>query len=246
MDNNEYLNIGAESTRSKAEPLIKLVDLKKRYLMGKTEVDALRGINLEIYKGEFVAIMGPSGSGKSTLMNILGFLDVPTSGRYIFNGSQAENLSDSELAEIRNSHVGFVFQTFNLLPRMTALKNVELPLIYSGVSATERKIRAAEMLNNVGLGNRIDHKPNEMSGGQQQRVAIARALICNPDIIFADEPTGNLDTKTGEEIMEIIEGLHKKGNTIILVTHENEIAEHAKRVIHLRDGLIDIDSYNHK
>ncbi len=221
-----------------SEKLIELREITKVYQMGKTEVRALRGVDLDIMRSEYVAVMGPSGSGKSTLMNILGFLDVPTSGKYMFGKDNVSHLSDAQLAEIRNRRVGFVFQTFNLLPRMNAQKNVELPLIYSGVSSADRVKRAQEMLDAVGLGDRMDHRPNDRSGGQQQRVAIARALICQPDIIFADEPTGNLDTKTGEEIMEILDSLHKQGNTIILVTHENEIAEHAERTIHIRDGLV--------
>lgn len=222
--------------------LIKLKQLEKFYQMGKTRVHALRGIDLVIKRGEYLAVMGPSGSGKSTLMNILGFLDVPSKGKYFFNGDDVSRLSDNQLATIRNEHVGFVFQTFNLLPRMNALKNVELPLIYSGVDGRTRKSRANQILEDVGLGDRVTHRPNELSGGQQQRVAIARALICKPDIIFADEPTGNLDTATGIEIMEILDKLHEEGNTIILVTHEQEIAERAKRIIHLRDGLIESDS----
>ncbi|MFP4459441.1 MAG: ABC transporter ATP-binding protein [Candidatus Zixiibacteriota bacterium] len=221
--------------------LIKLEKLEKYYKMGKTRVHALRGIDLNIDRGEYLAVMGPSGSGKSTLMNILGFLDVPSSGKYFFEDDDVSSLSDNQLASIRNEHVGFVFQTFNLLPRMNALKNVELPLIYAGIAGRDRRARAQEMLEEVGLGDRVDHRPNELSGGQQQRVAIARALICNPDIIFADEPTGNLDTNTGDEIMDILDKLYDKGNTIILVTHENEIAERAKRIIHLRDGLIESD-----
>ncbi len=220
------------------EKLIELRGITKIYQMGKTQVKALRGVDLDIMRGEYVAVMGPSGSGKSTLMNILGFLDVPTDGKLVFGKDDVSHLTDAQLAEIRNRRVGFVFQTFNLLPRMNAQKNVELPLIYSGVTAKERADRAKQMLDAVGLGDRMDHRPNELSGGQQQRVAIARALICKPDIIFADEPTGNLDTKTGEEIMEILDELHKSGNTIILVTHENEIAEHAQRTINIRDGLV--------
>lgn len=221
--------------------VIEITDLTKVYQMGQTEVRALAGVSFDILENEYIAIMGPSGSGKSTLMNMIGCLDTPTSGEYILNGNRVSQMDDSELAEVRNREIGFVFQTFNLLPRTSCLANVELPLIYAGVKSAERKERAKEVLTKVGLGTRIDHKPNELSGGQRQRVAIARALVNNPSILLADEPTGNLDSKTGEEIMQLFEELYRQGNTIILVTHENEIAEHARRIVRLRDGLIESD-----
>ena len=225
-----------------------IIDLKgitKSYDMGGAEeVHALQGVSLTIVKNEYVAIMGPSGSGKSTLMNIIGCLDTPTSGQYIFNGVNVSEMSDNELARVRNREIGFVFQTFNLLPRSDALHNVELPLIYAGRAAGERRKKAQETLQNVGLGDRAHHKPNELSGGQRQRVAVARALVTNPSIILADEPTGNLDTKTGEEIMTLFEDLHQLGNTIILVTHEADIAEHAHRIIRIRDGKVESDENN--
>lgn len=221
--------------------LIDIKKLVKEYHMGLEVVHALNGIDLAIDKGEYVAIMGPSGSGKSTLMNILGCLDSPTAGDYKLNEINVSTMDDDEMAEIRNSEIGFVFQTFNLLPRATALHNVELPLIYSGKSATERKELATKTLEEVGLGTRMHHQPNELSGGQRQRVAIARALVNNPSIILADEPTGNLDTRTGDEIMEIFQGIHEEGNTIILVTHEEYIAEHSDRIIRLRDGRVERD-----
>src|SRR5579883_1253250 len=221
--------------------VIKTEGLVKIYDMGATQVHALRGIDLEIAKGEYVAIMGPSGSGKSTLMNLIGCLDTPTSGRYWLAGRLVSEMSDDELAYIRNKEIGFVFQTFNLLPRATALHNVELPLIYNGTPPAERRARAEEVLRMVELGDRMDHRPNQLSGGQRQRVAIARALINNPSIILADEPTGNLDSATGDEIMNLFDRLHESGNTIVLVTHEHDIAARAHRIIHIRDGRIDRD-----
>jgi putative ABC transport system ATP-binding protein len=221
--------------------VIKTEELAKVYEMGAEQVHALRGVNLEIRKGEYVAIMGPSGSGKSTLMNLIGCLDSPTSGKYWLAGRLVSDLDDDELAYIRNKEIGFVFQTFNLLPRATALHNVELPLIYNGTPADERIEKARKALERVDLADRMQHKPNELSGGQRQRVAIARALVNNPSIVLADEPTGNLDSKTGEEIMALFENLYRQGNTIILVTHENDIAQHAHRIIHIRDGRIASD-----
>ncbi|HKL18905.1 MAG TPA: ABC transporter ATP-binding protein, partial [Halalkalibaculum sp.] len=207
-----------------ARPIIEIKDLKKIYQMGSTEVRALNGVTFDVMENEYIAIMGPSGSGKSTLMNLIGCLDTPTSGTYILNNQDVSELEDAELAEVRNREIGFVFQTFNLLPRTDCLSNVELPLIYSGIKSAERHERAADTLTRVGLGDRMDHKPNELSGGQRQRVAIARALVNNPSILLADEPTGNLDTKTGEEIMKLFEELYRAGNTILVVTHEDEIA----------------------
>ena len=218
--------------------LIELKNVVKKYRMGDTFVRALDGVDLTIERGEYVAIMGPSGSGKSTMMNILGFLDVPDEGEYIFEGKNTEGLNESQLAFIRNRKVGFVFQTFNLLPRETALENVELPMIYASVPRAKRIERAKQLLERVGLGHRIHHKPNELSGGERQRVAIARALANEPEIILADEPTGNLDTKTGEEIMGILDELNAAGKTVILVTHDPEIARHSHRIIHLKDGRI--------
>jgi putative ABC transport system ATP-binding protein len=221
--------------------VIKTEELAKVYEMGAEQVHALRGIDLEIHKGEYVAIMGPSGSGKSTLMNLIGCLDSPSSGKYWLAGRLVSELDDDELAYIRNKEIGFVFQTFNLLPRATALHNVELPLIYNGTPADERLERAKKALERVDLTERMNHKPNELSGGQRQRVAVARALVNSPSIVLADEPTGNLDSKTGDEIMALFENLHAQGNTIILVTHENDIAQHAHRIIHIRDGKVASD-----
>jgi putative ABC transport system ATP-binding protein len=221
--------------------IIEITDLKRHYQMGQTVVKALNGVTFNVDKNEYIAIMGPSGSGKSTLMNMIGCLDTPTSGEYVLNGHRVSELDDAELAQVRNREIGFVFQTFNLLPRTDCLNNVELPLIYAGMRSSERKKRAIATLEKVGLGDRLDHKPNELSGGQRQRVAIARALVNNPSILLADEPTGNLDSKTGEEIMLLFEELHRAGNTIILVTHENDIARHARRIVRLRDGLIESD-----
>ncbi|MBI1932345.1 MAG: ABC transporter ATP-binding protein [Ignavibacteriales bacterium] len=221
--------------------MITIEHIAKYYQVGMEEVQALRDVSLKIDKNEYVAIMGPSGSGKSTLMNILGCLDTPTKGLYTFTNKNVSDMNDNELASIRNKEIGFVFQTFNLLARSNALHNVELPLIYAGVSKEERRERAKDALIKVNLEDRMDHRPNELSGGQRQRVAIARALVTNPSIILADEPTGNLDTKTGEDIMALFENLYKLGNTIILVTHEEYIAEHANRIIRLRDGLIEKD-----
>ncbi|HEV2327312.1 MAG TPA: ABC transporter ATP-binding protein [Verrucomicrobiae bacterium] len=221
--------------------LIRLQNISRRYQMGAEIVHALRGVSLEIARGEYVAIMGPSGSGKSTLMNLIGCLDTPTEGSYELNGSYVSEMDDNDLAEIRNREIGFVFQTFNLLPRANALRNVELPLVYAGIPAEERKKTALDALTQVGLADRIHHKPNELSGGQRQRVAIARALVNSPAILLADEPTGNLDSKTGDEIMRLFEQLSRKGNTIIVVTHEEDIANRARRIIRLRDGLVASD-----
>lgn len=226
--------------------IIELKDIKKIYQMGSQEVRALNGVSLSIKKNEYVAIMGPSGSGKSTMMNVVGCLDTPTSGDYILNGTNVSHLTDDELAVVRNREIGFVFQTFNLLPRSNCLANVELPLIYAGIKSSERKEMAADALRKVGLGDRMDHKPNELSGGQRQRVAIARALVNRPSILLADEPTGNLDSKTGVEIMNLFEELYRQGNTIILVTHETDIASHARRIVQLKDGLIESDVVVHE
>ena len=224
--------------------LIELETIEKDYHIGTIVVPALRDVNLTIDKAEYVAVMGPSGSGKSTLMNILGCLDTPTGGDYNLNGKRVGTMNDDQLAEIRNREIGFVFQTFNLLPRASALHNVELPLIYKGTPSSQRKKLAEKALDKVGLADRMDHRPNELSGGQRQRVAIARALVNDPSIILADEPTGNLDTRTGDEIMEIFEDIHDEGNTIIMVTHEEYIAEHSDRIIRLRDGHIERDEAN--
>jgi putative ABC transport system ATP-binding protein len=221
--------------------VIEIEGVTKLYRMGAETVHALRGVNVKIHRNEYLAIMGPSGSGKSTLMNMLGCLDTPTAGRYEFSAKNVATMVDDELAEIRNREIGFVFQTFNLLPRSDALHNVELPLIYAGVPKQERLERARQALENVGLGERLHHRPNELSGGQRQRVAIARALVTRPSIILADEPTGNLDSKTGVEIMNLFEQLYEQGNTLIVVTHEEDIAQHARRIVRLRDGLIESD-----
>ena len=232
---------GRQSVRQLGPVVIDIENITKDYVMGEEIVRALRGVSLQIRRNEYLAVMGPSGSGKSTLMNMLGCLDTPTSGRYEFNGRNVAEMDDDELAAIRNREIGFVFQTFNLLPRATSLRNVELPLIYAGMDPELREERATQALTDVGLGDRIQHKPNELSGGQRQRVAIARALVNNPSIILADEPTGNLDSKTGEEIMALLEDLYHRGHTIILVTHERDIAAHARRTIRLRDGVVESD-----
>jgi putative ABC transport system ATP-binding protein len=221
--------------------LIETVDLWKTYVMGSEEIHALRGVSIQIERGEYVAIMGPSGSGKSTLMNLIGCLDTPSKGSYLLNGKQVSQMNDNELARIRNEEIGFVFQTFNLLPRATALRNVELPLVYAGVPAKDRDARARGALEKVELTSRMSHRPNELSGGQRQRVAIARALVNNPSILLADEPTGNLDSKTGVEIMGVFDRLHRAGNTIVLVTHESDVAAYAHRAIHIRDGQVEND-----
>ena len=222
--------------------VIKIRKISRDFKMGQEILNVLKEIDLDIEKGEYVALMGPSGSGKSTLMNILGCLDTATSGTYELNGVNVSTMTDDELAEIRNKEIGFIFQTFNLLPRTTALENIALPMIYAGASKAERTKRAEEVLQDVGLADRMDHRPNELSGGQRQRVAVGRALVNNPSIILADEPTGNLDSKTSEEIMNLIDAIHQKGNTVILVTHEEDIAQRAKRVIRLRDGMIESDT----
>lgn len=226
------------------EKIIEIKNIKKHYKVGTQVVKAIRTISMEINKGEYVAIMGASGSGKSTLMNIIGCLDTPTDGQYILNGKDVSSLSDDRLAEIRNSDIGFIFQVFNLLPRNTALENVMLPLVYSGIRKTERKKRAEETLTDVGLDDRMDHRPNELSGGQRQRVAIARALVNKPALLLADEPTGNLDSKISEEIMQLFAEIHRKGNTLLMVTHEEDIAKHAHRIIRLKDGEVESDVIN--
>jgi putative ABC transport system ATP-binding protein len=227
-----------------AGPIIQTENISRRYVMGEEVVQALKSVTFNINKGEYVAFMGPSGSGKSTLMNIIGALDTPSGGTYILNGKDVSNMDDNELAEIRNKEIGFVFQTFNLLPRSTSLDNVALPLVYAGFKQSVRREMALKALTDVGLGNRAGHKPNELSGGQRQRVAIARALVNDPSILLADEPTGNLDSKTSYEIMDLFDQLHSKGNTIIMVTHEDDIAQYAHRIIRLRDGLIESDLPN--
>ncbi|WP_426430871.1 ABC transporter ATP-binding protein [Winogradskyella sp. HB-48] len=227
-----------------SDNVIEIRNIIRDFKLGQETVHVLKGIDLDIKRGEYVAIMGPSGSGKSTLMNLLGCLDTPTAGTYNLNGKDVSQMTDDELADIRNTEIGFVFQTFNLLPRTTALDNVALPMVYAGASKKERVDRASEVLTDVGLADRMDHKPNQLSGGQRQRVAVGRALVNKPSIILADEPTGNLDSKTSLEIMQLFDEIHAKGNTVIMVTHEEDIAAHAKRVIRLRDGMIESDTYN--
>jgi putative ABC transport system ATP-binding protein len=224
--------------------IIHLVDIRKNYFLGKQVIEVLKGISLDIQRNEYVALMGPSGSGKSTLMNILGCLDTPTGGRYVLNGQDVSRMTDNDLADVRNQEIGFVFQQFNLLPRLTAAENVALPLVYAGVPKRQRMEKALHVLDMVSLADRAHHKPNEMSGGQNQRVAIARALVNDPSMILADEPTGNLDTKTSHEIMEIFGAIHNAGNTVVLVTHEEDIANHARRIIRLRDGVLESDRRN--
>ncbi|MVM39977.1 ATP-binding cassette domain-containing protein [Spirosoma sp. HMF3257] len=224
--------------------IIETRNIAKRYVMGTEVVDALKSVTISIQKGEYVAFMGPSGSGKSTLMNIVGCLDSPTSGQYILNNQDVSSMGENELAEVRNKEIGFVFQTFNLLPRQTSLENVALPLIYAGYNKADRTEKAMQALKNVGLENRAGHRPNELSGGQRQRVAVARALVNDPSILLADEPTGNLDTKTSYEIMDLFDQIHSKGNTVIMVTHEEDIAEYAHRIVRLRDGLVESDRLN--
>ena len=241
MQSSPVIGSAVPAIRPKGDVVIRIEGITKEYVMGESVIQALRGVDLLIRGNEYLAVMGPSGSGKSTLMNMLGCLDTPSSGRYEFNGKDVASMDDDELAEIRNREIGFVFQTFNLLPRSTSLQNVELPLIYAGLGVEERQRRAAEALMAVGLAERMHHKPNELSGGQRQRVAIARALVNQPSIILADEPTGNLDSWTGKEIMGLFEKLYETGHTIVVVTHEEEIAEFARRVVRLRDGVIESD-----
>jgi putative ABC transport system ATP-binding protein len=236
--------VGINNDPANMEPVIQLADIRKSYFMGNHELVVLKGVTTQILKNEYVALMGPSGSGKSTLMNILGCLDTPTAGTYILNGNEVSRMHDDELATIRNQEIGFVFQQFNLLPRLSAAENVALPLVYSGVSRKERIQRAEAVLEKVGLKDRMSHRPNELSGGQCQRVAIARALINNPSIILADEPTGNLDSKTSHEIMQMLSQIHEEGNTVVLVTHEEDISSFARRIIRLKDGLIESDKRN--
>jgi len=243
MQSSPVIGSAVPVVRPRGDVVIRIEGITKEYVMGQTIIQALRGVDLFIRRNEYLAVMGPSGSGKSTLMNMLGCLDTPSSGRYEFNGKDVASMEDDELAEIRNREIGFVFQTFNLLPRSTSLQNVELPLIYAGVSTEERQRRAIEALMAVGLADRMYHKPNELSGGQRQRVAIARAVVNQPSIILADEPTGNLDSRTGEEIMGLFGRLYDSGHTIVIVTHEEEIAEHARRVVRLRDGVVESDEF---
>jgi putative ABC transport system ATP-binding protein len=231
-------------TSEEKTPIIQLINIRREYKMGEEIIKALNGVNLDIYRNDYVAIMGPSGSGKSTLMNVIGCLDTPSEGDYILNGTNVSQMGDNDLAEVRNHEIGFVFQTFNLLPRSTALENVALPLIYAGKGRSERVAIATKTLADVGLADRMHHKPNELSGGQRQRVAVARALVNNPSIILADEPTGNLDTKTSYEIMGLLEELHRQGQTIILVTHEEDIALYARKIIRLRDGVVESVEHN--
>jgi putative ABC transport system ATP-binding protein len=243
MQSSPVIDSAVPVVRPRGDVVIRIEGITKEYVMGQAIIQALRGVDLFIRRNEYLAVMGPSGSGKSTLMNMLGCLDTPSAGRYEFNGKDVASMEDDELAEIRNREIGFVFQTFNLLPRSTSLQNVELPLVYAGVGAEERQRRAAEALLAVGLADRMYHKPNELSGGQRQRVAIARAVVNQPSIVLADEPTGNLDSRTGEEIMGLFGRLYESGHTIVIVTHEEEVAEHARRVVRLRDGVVESDEF---